>query len=197
MSEKAILNLGDKTLQIIEKGIYTAMQGNAKSLQELRKNDRLIDQGQSEILEYLRLIQIESISGKEIQQLEFQIETVNILESAADLITTDLVEAAEHRIESGFLVSQATLNKFIKLYTIAYESFYAALEQFGKEQNPQYKMISKNTFKDHFQDVRSYLFTRLAGSEENRIMLFRFETEILEVIRRLHALARRLERKAK
>lgn len=197
ISKAAILDLGKQTMQIIEKGIQVALWGNEQMLNELRKNDRSIDRGHEEILQYLRLIQKESISEKELHELAKQVETVNILETAADLITTDLVEAAEHRINNHLVVSSFTSDKLTGLYKMAFESFYAALECVALNEKSAYHMHPKIVFKEDFQNVRSHLITRLSENDENRIVLFRFETELLEIIRRLHALARRLERKSK
>ncbi|MDX1284468.1 MAG: hypothetical protein R3182_05635, partial [Draconibacterium sp.] len=149
------------------------------------------------ILFFLQKIQSSTLSASESKMLEKQIEALNILETAADLITTDLVEAAEHRITNNFKASENTIEKLGELYVISLESFSEALRIFkGILSKKRAVNLSKSNFKDKFQDVRSYLMQRLTQTDEHRIAIYRFESEVLESIRRLHALARRLERKA-
>jgi phosphate:Na+ symporter len=196
LANEATVKMGQYTLKILERGLEIALVGNQSELVGLRKRDEKVDSGQAEILNFLRTIQQGTIEKAEVTRLEKLIEAVNILESAADLITTNLVEAAEHRIENDLKVSKITLDKLSVLYQLAFESFSSALNKLAEVNNEKVKMISKIYFKEEFQQVRSYLMQRLSESDENRIVIFRFESEILEVIRRLHALARRLERKA-
>lgn len=196
LSNNAIVKLGNHTMQIIEKGLNVALSGTTTQLFSLRKEDERIDKGHAELLLFLQQIQSVKLSKKESIQLERQIEAVNILESAADLITTNLVEAAEHRIEIGFEVSMYTLQKLTDLYNIAVDSFSFSLKKIGESEMKRPEQYSKIQFKDQFQQVRSYLMQRLSETGESRIPIYRFESEVLESVRRLHALARRLQRKA-
>lgn len=192
----AIVNLGERTLQIIKNGLNVALVGNAPKLALLRKNDEPIDRGHGEILEFIQQIHSSSLTKEESKRLEKQIDAVNILETAADLITTELVEAAEHRIEHGFEASDETVQKLTELHKVAFESFEIALHKFEGKTESELGQLSKEKFKEQFQKVRSHLVSRLQKNDELRISIYRFESEVLESIRRLHALARRLERKA-
>lgn len=193
----SIVKLGKRTLRIIDKGINVAINGKEGELLSLRKKDAAIDRGHAEILAFMQQIQSMEISKEEAIRLENQIEAVNVLETAADLITTNLVEAAEHRIDSDFKSSEATVEKLTGLYLVAAESFGIALDEFSGKTEAKVPGLSKDEFKNQLQEVRTYLAQRLAVSNEKRISIYRFESEILEAIRRLHSLSRRLERKAR
>lgn len=196
LASSAIQKMGEHTLLIIEDGIDVALTGNAVKLSLLRNKDKIIDRGHAEILLFLQQIQSRQISPKESDRLERQIEVINILETAADVVTTDLVEAAEHRIEKGFLASDNTIRKLSELYKIAFHSFRVSLIKFSNSSNFNENEISKTEFKNQFIQVRTYLMQRLIETDEMRISIYRFESEMLESIRRLHALSRRLDRKA-
>ena len=192
----SIVKLGRYTLQIIDKGIVVATSGNAAELMNLRKKDLKIDRGHAEILKFLQLIQSSELLPEDVVRLEKQLEAVNVLETAADLITTNLVEAAEHRIDNGFTVTETTLKHLTRLYAVASTAFARALDRYSiKESEPEISQ-RKEAFKMQLLEVRTYLAKRLAVNDEMRIPTYRFESEILETIRRLHSLARRLERKA-
>lgn len=192
----AIVQMGKNTVDIIENGVSVALSGNAKQLVQLRKKDEYIDRGHTEILIFLQQVQSTTISSHEARRLEGQIEAVNILESAADLITTDLVEAAEHRISNDLTVSEETLVKLIGLYKITVNSFKNALQQFAQGDDSENSSdAGKALFKNEYVNVRTHLMQRLSETDEKRISIYRFESEVLEISRRLHALSRRLNRK--
>jgi phosphate:Na+ symporter len=196
LSQNAIATLGMLSLLIVKKGLGIALQGKHTALIGLRTEDKRIDKGHAEILKFLQQIQQLELSEKEIGVLEQQIEAVNVMESAADLITTDLVEAAEHRIEIGFAPTDSTIKKLGEVYNLAFDAFSVALAKYSGRIIQDDSSLDKKDFTQSFHDVRSHVMQRLSSEDENRISIYRFESEVLETIRRLHSLARRLERKA-
>lgn len=192
----SIVKLGNYTSKIIDKGIATATSGSATDLAELRKKDHKIDKGHAEVLAFLQKIQSVELTTKQVERLESQLEAVNVLETAADLITTNLVEAAEHRIENNFTASETTLNLLTNLYNTASKAFASALDEYSGKETRGEVNLAKDAFKVQLQETRTYLAKRLAVNDDMRIPVYRFESEVLETIRRLHGLARRLERKA-
>ena len=196
MSKFSIFRLGEHLMLIIERGIHTAMTGNESKLSSLRKRDDKIDQGYNEIIQFLQQIQTENLTKTEAERIEGQIEAVNIIESTSDIITTDMVDAAEHRIKNDFVPSAVAIKKLSALYEIASASFYLALKNFyNNSPSTNDFPVSKEEFKEKLIQTRLYLTQRLAENDEMRIAIFRFESDLLEAIRRLHAFARRLNRK--
>lgn len=196
LAGNAIWQMGEKIVEILEHGIKAAIYGNSSELVELRKRDELIDNGHVEILFFLKQVQSIQISAKESERLEGQIEAVNILEAAADLITTDMMEAAEHRVKNRFDPSEETAKMFFNLYNTTQDAFRIALKKPTEEAFSQNrKEIKKIVFKNEYHSVRSHLIHRLSEDDEERISIFRFETELLEIARRLFSLSRRLKRK--
>lgn len=197
LAKKSTFELGEYLLSIIERADKIALEGKEIDLLQLRKKDETVDKGQAEILMFLQQIQGLKLSKKEAHQLENLIEAVNIMESTADLITTDLVEASEHRIENEFVPGKVTNEKLTELYKVAVQSFKEALNHFHNNTKFVELSFPKEEFKKQLTQVRSHLMRRLSDTDELRIMIFRFETEMLEVTRRLHGLARRLNRKSR
>ncbi|MDX8339534.1 Na/Pi cotransporter family protein [Draconibacterium sp. IB214405] len=196
LSHSSVAKLGEKVLEILKAGIPVALTGKEKELVELRNKDAVIDKGHAEILIFLQNIQSQSITKEQTSVLERQIEAVNVLETAADMVTTTLVEAAEHRIEKGFDLSNDTLTRIALVHQMALDAFEKAVQSYHEDETSADESLAKDRFKLELQNVRLYLVERLSINDENRIETYRFESEILEGIRRIHALARRLKRKA-
>jgi phosphate:Na+ symporter len=196
ISKNAIFKLGEHLLMILERGMKTALEGSENELLSLRKKDDLIDKGHAEILFYLQQVQAEKLNLKDAERLEGQVEAANIMESTADIITTDMVDIADRRIKNGFAASKITTEKLLELYQIAARSFHIALVNFRYNFSDQQEFpCTKEEFKDRLITTRVHLMQRLSENDEYRITIFRFESELLETIRRLHAFARRLNRK--
>ncbi|KAF0235432.1 MAG: phosphateNa+ [Prolixibacteraceae bacterium] len=196
MSKLSIFRLGEHLMLIIERGMHTAMTGNDTDLLRLRNRDDKIDKGYAEVIQFLQQIQAENLTRIQAERLEGQIEAVNIIESTSDIITTDMVDAANHRIKNGFVPSKVAIEKLSALYEIAAQSFHLALKNFHNS-DPAISdfPVTKEEFKEKLIQTRLYLSQRLSENDEMRIAIFRFESDLLEAIRRLHAFARRLNRK--
>ncbi|PIF02247.1 MAG: NAD+ kinase [Draconibacterium sp.] len=196
LSAKAIREMGHYTVAILEEGINTALKGTSQQLAALRKKDQMVDKGHAEILTFLQQLQGEKLKRKESVILKKQIEKVNIIESAADVVTTTLVEAAEHRVENGFEASPNTIVMLTELYNEALRLFKLGLEgkQNGKKRSSTRDKTSKSNFKEEIAKISSHLMQRLSVTDKNRIAIFRFESEVLEAVRRIYDLAKRLRK---
>ena len=196
MVHEALLKMGTRTLEIANDAFQIAIMGSQEELKQLRARDREIDRGQTDILQFLQKLEQQELRPEEANTLRSQIEATNILESVADLITTDLVEAAEHRIEKGFHISQSTLELLTDIYFRAIKVLGDTLEIARNEQKDENQIATeKEQFKQQLIEVRDHLVRRLSEDEPDRIAIYRFESELLEVTRRIHSLARRLYRK--
>ena len=197
--QNAIKELGKFALEVAKKGIFAALDGTATDLSILRDQDRKIDDTHKKILIYLHQIQQKELNANETIMIRNQIEASNILETLGDLITTDLVEATEHRIEMEFQVSAETYKLLSDLYSESVDAMQDAVESFITldREKGLHVINSKVEYKEKLYLAREHLAERLSVRDANRIMIIRFETEIIEVTRRMHALARRLARIAK
>jgi len=195
IAQQAIGKLGDKVMEIIRKGYDIATTGNEKSLKMLRECDVEIDAGHAEIIQFIRLIQQKQLIPQEAKRVNNLIEASNVIESLADLITTHLVEAAEHRFSSPTMLKDFNHVELNKLYDSATTSFSLALEEFKSNKVTRDWDQEKNAFKKEVIRVRNQLIEIMYSEKEPKIDAYRFETEIIEVARQLHGLARRLSRK--
>ncbi len=194
--DKELNVLYEKTYDILKIAPDTGFNGSLTNLERLRLSDKAIDFKQKQILSYLQQLQQEELNHKESNRIKNQMEITNILEAAADVITTDMVEAAEHRIEYGFQVSEDT---YVRLQDAFYQSVNALSDAFYSYCNNDKVLAkeiiaNKKVFKNNVIEIKDRLVNRLSLQDENRIAIIRFETEMIEIINRLYSLARRIAR---
>ncbi|WP_301189409.1 Na/Pi cotransporter family protein [Plebeiibacterium sediminum] len=194
--DKELNKLFDKTNIVLKTALSVALTGTSFDLEKLRISDQIIDFQQKQILSYLQQLQQQEIDHKESGRIKNQMEITNILEAAADLITTDMVEAAEHRIEYQFNVSDDTKERFEDIYKQSIQTLQDAFQAYQTNNVEMAKDIisQKKAFKNNMIAIKERLVNRLSLKDTNRIAIIRFETELIELINRLYALARRIAR---
>lgn len=192
--QKEIISLAKQTIQLIENGLSVAISGSKIELDELRQKDSKVDDKHRIILSYLQQIQQKQLSTKETITLKNQIELSNILEASADLITTNLVESASHRIENDFKVSTESKELFERLYQKSVTAISDSITAF--EQNDASianKVIEeKGDFRELQIQLKDHLATRLSVDDKHRIEIIRFESEIIEITGGLYSNAKRI-----
>ena len=197
MVETNIQEMATNVTIITKEAFKIACTGTEVELQELRGKDKDIDKYQSKILAYMGQIQRQNLTESQSTILKHQIEVANILESIGDLISTNLVEATEHRITNNYIISEKTQEQLFNLYEKSIDVFNNAIIAYKLKQLKIAKDVinSKKEFSLLFSQVKSHIFSRLSTTSQNNIQSIRIELELLEITRQIHVLSRRLSRK--
>lgn len=192
--DKELVKLSDKTTSLLKNSLQVILSGSSEELEQLRNSDNAIDFHQKQILSYLQQLQQEQLDENESLKLKKQIEIANTLEAASDLITTDMVEAANHRVEHNFSISEETRKSFEKIYNDSLNALSYAFSSYQHNNNiiANEVKVGKKPFKKSTLELKGYLIERLSVQDDNRIAIIRFETEIIELTSRLFFLARRI-----
>ncbi len=194
--DKELIKLSDKTNNLLTKGLQIALDGSPTELEQLRLSDKTVDFHQKQILSYLQQLQQKQLDINESRKIKKQMEIANILETAADIITTDMVEAAEHRTEHNFKISDESRSNFEKTYKTSIDALSLAFSSYQQNSKKLANQVisGKEAFKTNTTELKDKLINRLSFQDSNRIAIIRFETEIIELMNRLHSLARRIAR---
>jgi len=196
MVETALEDLSKKTLNLIHNTFTILIHGNMEELQQIRKMDEGIDNIHKSIISYLHQISQKELTKKEFTTVKKQLRVSSILESAGDLITTDFVESAEHRIDKNFELSPKTLEKLQSLYENSLNAFQNSVKAYFRNDEKMAKAVirSKSEFKRQSNLLHEHLAGRLMDNDTHRIEILRLEQEMLEISLRLHGLARTIAR---
>ena len=194
--DKELEKLVKKTNAILTKGLDVTLEGSTSDLENLRLSDKNVDFHQKQILSYLQQLQQEELGKKTSGKIRNQMEITNILEAAADIVTTDMVEAAEHRLEKRFEISPEARQQFEIIYNMSLEALRDAVSAYLHHNNDLAKKVTsgKKNLKNITLQIKEHLIKRLSEQDKNRISIIRFETEILELTSRMYSLARRIAR---
>lgn len=196
MAHQALKKQAELTLSLANNAFDVSVGGDENALTNLRRKDQSVDKIHTMILGFLGRLQLKSLNEKQAKALSKYVELSNLIETVADLFTTHMVEAADHRIEMEFKVSEKTKEQLADLYHLAIQALTNSINaNINSDAVLQQAVLdSKDPFKKRCKEVQSVLLGRLSDSAENHIPLIRFETELIEIARRLHVLARRIAR---
>lgn len=195
LAHNAIDKLGKMTTDIIHEGFDIAINGDDDNLIKYRKKDSRIDEGHTEVITFIRQLQLRQLAPHDVVRIENIIEAANILESAADAVTTNLVEAAEHRTKLQFELSDSAKSQLLLLYRTAEKALSISIDEFMRNEQQTDWTIQKNEFKELTLEARKEIVAELSTGNDSSIDVYKFETEMIEVARQLHQLARRLVRR--
>lgn len=196
MAHLVLRKQAELTISLAQEAFDVCVTGDERALSDLRKKDQSVDKTHGALLGFLGELQMQSLKDAHAKELTRDVERSNLFEAVADVFTTHMVEAADHRLEMEFKVSSDTKVYLEKLYLIAIDALVKSIHATLNDDHELEASVmdSKIPFKLKCKEVQHVLLSRLSDTTEYRIEIIRFETELIEIARRLHVLARRIAR---
>lgn len=170
--------------------------GKRKDVEDLLKIDNDIDALHGGIVMYLGRLSQKNLVDPQPNQLYLYIAVANYLENFGDVIEKNLSDDAERRIQHRITISAATMRLIQPLHQKvcwSFERMLAALEN-GDLDAALEVTESKADVNKLADEVTAHLAKRLVASEPHRLEAFQIETDIIENLKRLHTLTRRIAR---
>jgi phosphate:Na+ symporter len=170
--------------------------GSPQELDQLRRDNADVDELQGAIVTWLGRLSQQNLLDPIPQRILNLIAISNYLENMGDVIESNLVEAARKAERRGAKVSPGTFEVIRPLHERVVEASRLTLEAL---QNRDLKAAqeaagSKPSVNRLAYRATSHLLSRLVANEPNRLAVFRFETDIIENLKRLNTLTRRIAR---
>ena len=176
-------------------GIQTAWQTrDRETLDRILKLDDKVDILHEAILQYLSEIRRQSLT--DLQSREFQAlmsATVN-LEGLADVIESELVQLGKEVIEHDLVVDESTRTLFVDLagkVTHAVEQIIRSIRE-SDEEAAETVIRIKDDIRRLADEALAQQSQRIGATEESNIKLIRLEFEVLDNLRRIYTLAKRI-----
>lgn len=190
MVKQAAVQMGNVVFDISSGAFKTAVYGNQKELSNLRSRDVEIDQWQFSIIQFLQKIEQKQLYKNEVRQLRKLIDITNLLEAFADVVTTNLVETAQHRYETDFQLSKQSEDYLKQLFNTVitqFQQIYTSVLNNNDE-----LALDNSEFKIQIKKIKKRLVERLVEQDEKRIEIYRFESELIEIAVKLNEINNRL-----
>ena len=186
--------LGDAALKMVNRALPTVFQGGQAELEALARMDDDVDGLHGSIISYLGQLSKEHMLQAQTDQLSGYMAVSNYIESIADMVETNLVEAGSARLQNNIQMSAATQEILTALHEKVVWSVEASLEALINQDQELAEdvMAAKLDINRLAGDASEHLADRLTAQEPNRVELFNIETEIIEYLKRVYYFAKRI-----
>ena len=197
--ERVRMELGH--LGEIVKEMFSQLPGAVKdqdveALKHIAQMDDQVDLLESAIVEYLGKIQQGSLSESESRVYLNLMSATSNLESIGDVIESDIIGIANQIFEQKIKVSEtmrAMLNELGQVVTKGLELTIEAVRD--DNQNIAQDVVAlKQEVDRRIADALSHQVMKLSEEHGSRIAIFRVEMELLEALKRIHTLSKRIAR---
>ena len=193
---RELVRLAELDRAMLERTLTVVTEGSQADVAALARADNDVDTLHGTIVKYLGDLSQRNLVDPQPQQLYEYIGIANYLENFGDVIENNLLDDAEKRLRLGIAVSPSTLRMLRPIHEKVCWAFDSALEALRtRDESAARKAVeSKAAVNDLADEATAHLAKRLVASEPHRVAAFQFETDIIENLKRLNTLTRRIAR---
>ncbi len=186
--------LGSRSLEMVSRALPVAARGTEHELDALAKLDDEIDELHRAILEYLGKLSRGDLSGHQTAVLQEYIGAANSIENIGDMIETNIVSAGRERLQKHVDLSDRTRQLLGQLHEKVVGTVSEALQAlYETDVKLAIAVIDAKPEVNRLAEAAErHLAIRLAAEEQDRVALFRIESEMIEYLKRVYYFAKRI-----
>lgn len=187
-------HLGDLVLDMV--AALRSKQGRAEGI-DLRMIDeraRDVEMLTGGILDYARRLSEGSLSSSEATRLDLDLDAGNQLRNIADTIGTNLAPFVREWQARQLEPSEETRRLFLAVHDLVTASIREAIEA-GKALDREHARAVIEMKREVYEAIEALsdrLSARLVSGDPNRVEIYRLESRVLEIYRRMYYFAKRL-----
>ena len=186
--------LGERVHDMVRAALPVVMEGEREDLAELEARDDEVDALHGAIVTYLGQLARENLDTAQAEQHYDYLEAANNMENIGDLIETNLVRAGQERLALGATASPATQAKLGALHARVAEAVQLTFQALDAQDADMARQVikAKGEITRLADAAEAHLAHRLTDAAPNRLALFRFESELIEYLKRVYYFAKRI-----
>ncbi len=186
--------LGERAHHMVERALVTVFNGSKEELTALQNLDDEVDTLHGAIVTYLGQLSQENLSVEQSKVLYDYMAAANNMENIGDLIETNIVGAGMERLRTNLQPSDETQEVLLSLHEKVTWAVQLALQALDASDPAMATMVidAKTEINRLAEEAEMHLAGRLTVDEDQRLPLFRFESEIIEYLKRVYYFAKRI-----
>ena len=187
-------HLGLQTLHMVRGSFSTAVRGGWDDLSKLAAMDDNVDTMHAAIVTYLSQLSRENLTPQQSQRLHDYLLAANYFENIGDIIESNLVNTARHRLAEGLSISNATEQMMLAVHEKVCDAIEHAVRAVTSKDPQLARQVTeaKDSINNLIALAEDHLVRRLSAGEPKRLAAFRLESEIMEYLKRMFYFARRI-----
>lgn len=193
-----LLRMTSRVQTMLTDVLPAVFDGPAEALAAVEDLDDEVDALHGQIIEYLGRVGQRPLSSTSTDELLDLMEATNNLEAIGDLVETNLIALGRHRLANGYEAGAESRRMIEDLHattTLALDLAVAALVE-ANEADAKEVSAMKEEVNAKAEAIAEHLADRVAAPDGNRIELYRFETDVVNNLRRIYYFTKRTARVA-
>ncbi len=195
-ARREIVRLGAIVSDMLDQSVPCVTSGTRLQLNELNAMDRPVDALHRDIIGYLRMLSLGSLSSEQSDVLIGLIKMANDLEHIGDHIARDLVTSSRKRIEERVIISQATVHAIAGLHGKVVNALGETMEALHDEDVERASRVRamKQDLSQTIDEIARHEIVRLQADEPKRLITYAREIELVETLDDVFKTTRRIAR---
>jgi len=189
-------HLGEIVREMLGRAPEAFGAGGREAISELARADDRADLLQAHILGYLGKIRKLELTDQESREFQGLMNATDYLEHAGDVMETDLASIAGTKLSRG-LETSATMDEMLSgMFETVAQAFDSAVQAVRDEdvRAAERTIGLKAEMNRRMQAALAHQASRLAAGDPNRLEIFRMEMDLLDALKRIHTLSKRMAR---
>lgn len=193
---RELVRLAEMSQNMLQQAFRVVTTGTQQDMARLRQVENNVNSLHGAIITYLARLSQKNLAEPQTTQLYECIAIANYLENVGDVIVNNLLTGAAKRMQLEVAMSASTIALLQTVHDKVCWAFDRSLEALrtGDKAAAQDASKSKTTVNELGEKAASHLATRLIAYEPNRLAAFTVETDMIENLKRINTLTRRIAR---
>ena len=189
-----VLHMGEHVEYMIKNILPAIRNGDKALLYEVQARDDSVDILHGHVVDYLGKLSKVNLTQAQTDEFLRLMEAVNDLENIGDIIETNMVMSGEELMKKQLTMSPETQNVMTNFHEAVTKAVSSAVHAVSQK-NVDAAMLVTDMKSDVSEIVDSssvHLAERLVAQEDNRVLIYTVEVQLLENMKRIYYFAKRM-----
>ncbi|HVY55890.1 MAG TPA: Na/Pi cotransporter family protein, partial [Thermodesulfobacteriota bacterium] len=185
------VRLGGFTEELVEMARPAILRGGKEDLDIIASRANELRMLHDAITDYARKLYSSELTDSEASRIEALITVIINLEHVAETVSVNMVSIGRERLEKKFTMSEETIERFQPFTSKVREAFHTAVNSLNlKDAALAEAVIQMKQDVERLEDgIVEHLAQRLVSTDPDRAVLYRVESQFVELIQRIYYFA--------
>lgn len=187
-------HMGQRVKDMYTPIMEAILDGDKEKLKTIHMADDEVDILYGQIVNYLGKISQTTLTGEQTHEFANLMTAVNDMEHLGDLIETDMIDLGNKRVKEDIHVSKETREVLVEIHQMTLKTFEQVLWAIkSQDQRAAQEVVAmKREIYNLIETAELHEAQRLIANEPDRLVHYGLEMEIIEKIKRVYYLSRRI-----
>jgi phosphate:Na+ symporter len=189
---REIVRLGEHTSRLVDEAGAAMLSGSERNLQSVVRRSQDAERLYDTINDYLRRMSARTSDEGEIRRSASLTAIASQVQNVAETAAVNMVALGRERLAARVSFSPDTVRRIRMIADLVRESLDHAIASLDDPAAAPGVIEMKPRVQAEVAELMQHLFRRLTSSDPHRAVVYRLESQIVELTRRIHDFARKI-----